>query len=250
MRILAAEDTPSLRALLQLCLERAGHQVELAENGRDALDLFVAGSFDVVILDIQMPVMDGLEAAGRMRVFERENGRVPTPLLALTANTEGADLRRCLEAGCTSTVRKPFGREDLLSAVAKYGRQGTNATPAVADAAAPSAPSTPAPDSAEPIKRIAVEADPDFADLIAPFLVNCRDEAEAMRRALGRGDFDAIAAASHKIIGAGASYGFQPLSDECRAIESAARAGDAATAVRHLDALDSYLARVKVVFHD
>lgn len=244
MRILAAEDTPSLRALLQLCLERAGHQVDLAENGSEALSRFVAGGYELVILDIQMPVMDGLEAARLMRGHERDNGREPTPILALSANTESADLRRCLESGFTSTVRKPFGREDLLAAVAKHGKQA----PPRPEAAAQTEPAPPAAPVAP--KRILVEADPDFADLIAPFLVNCRDEAESMRRAAARGDFAAIAAASHKIIGAGASYGFQPLSEESRAIEAAARAGDAAAVAVHLDAMDSYLARVKVVYND
>jgi CheY-like chemotaxis protein len=227
VKILAAEDTPSLRALLQLCLERAGHQVDIAENGKEALDRFAAGAYDAVILDLQMPVMDGLEAVRAIRALERERGAAPGPILALSANTEGADFMRCLEAGFTAAVRKPFGREELLSAVAKHAKPDARPAPA---------------------GPIVVEADPDFAALIPPFLVFCRDEAEAMRRSLEAGDFAPAVAASHKIVGAGASYGFAPLSDECRALEAAAKNGDAAGALARLDAVDAYLAAVKVVY--
>ena len=226
-RILAVEDTPALRALLQLCLTRAGYTVDLAEEGRSAVEMFLAGAYDAVIMDIQMPVMDGLTAVARMREREKDRERAPVPILALTANTEPADLRKCIEAGFTGTVRKPFGRDELLAAVARE----LGAKPA------------PPADG-----RILVTADPELADLIPPFLDNCRREAEAMKRALERGDYPAVAAASHKLTGAGASFGFQPLSDESRLIEAAAKAADGARARAHLEALSLYLRQVSVVY--
>lgn len=228
MKILAAEDTPSLRALLQLCLARAGYEVDFAEDGRDALDRFVSRRYDLVVLDIQMPVMDGLEAIRHIREWEKQQGRAPVPVLALTANTESADLRKCVEAGCTATLRKPFGREELLTAVARG---------LAAESAAPS-----------PGGEITVEADPEFADLIPRFLEHCRSDAAAMRQALDRREYAVIIAASHRIVGAGASYGFQPLSDESRLIEEAAKSGDGADVLEHLGKLDAYLGRVQVVY--
>lgn len=226
MRVLAVEDTPSLRDLLELCLTRAGYQVTLAEDGQAAVDLFATGSLDAVVMDIQMPVMDGLAAVGRMRAWEKAEARAPAPILALTANTEPSDLRRCLEAGFTATVKKPFAREDLLAALA--GALGARPAPANG--------------------RILVKADPEFAELIPRFLENCREDASGMRAALAREDFAAIAAASHKLTGAGASYGFEPLSDESRAIEAAARKNDASAVGAHLDAIAVYLERVSVVY--
>lgn len=247
MKILAAEDTPSLRALLQLCLERAGHAVDLAENGREAADLFSPGAYDAVILDIQMPVMDGLEAARAMRAAELAAGVAPAMMIALTANTEGADLRRCLEAGFTTTVRKPFGREDLLSALTAAG--GASPRPAQRPAVvAPPPPAVVVPPPPPETARILVEADPLYADLIAPFLVNARDESAAMRAAALAGDFGAVAVASHKLVGSGASYGFAGLSEESRRVAAAAKNGDKAEVLARLDALDSYLSRVKVVY--
>ncbi|PIR15284.1 MAG: hybrid sensor histidine kinase/response regulator, partial [Elusimicrobia bacterium CG11_big_fil_rev_8_21_14_0_20_64_6] len=74
-RILAVEDTPSLRTLLQLCLTRAGYRVDLAEDGLAATEMFLAGKYDAVVMDIQMPVMDGLTAVARMRASEKERER-------------------------------------------------------------------------------------------------------------------------------------------------------------------------------
>lgn len=226
-RILAVDDTPALRALLQLCLTRGGYQVDLAEEGQSAVEMFLAGTYDAVVMDIQMPVMDGLAAVARMREWERGQARAPVPMFALTANTEPEDLRRCIEAGFTGTLRKPFGREELLAVIARgLGEK-------------------PAPPSGD---RIVVTADPEFADLIPAFLDNCRREASAMKQALERADFPAIAAASHKLTGAGASFGFRPLSDESRLIEAAAKSSDAAGVRTHLEAIRLYLETVSVVY--
>ncbi len=223
-RVLAVEDTPPLRDLLQLTLVRAGYRVTLAEDGGSAVELFEAGEHDAVVMDIQMPVMDGLTAAARMRECEKTRGTGPVPILALTANTEPGDLRKCLEAGFTATLRKPFAREDLLAALTRV------LVAAPADGA------------------IQVTADPEFAKLIPHFLDNCRSEAAAMRAALTAKDFPAITTAAHKLTGAGATYGFEVVSVEGRAIETAAKKSDETTARAHLDALSLYLDRVKVVY--
>lgn len=224
-RILAVDDTPALRALLQLCLTRAGYETDLAEEGRSAVEMFLAGTYDAVVMDVQMPMMDGLTAVARMREWERDRDRAPVPMLALTANTEPSDLRKCLEAGFTGTISKPFAREELLAVVARE----LGAAPAGGG-------------------RILVAADPEFADLIPAFLDNCRRETAAMRQALARGDYPALAAASHKLAGAGASFGFLPLSDESRLIEAAAKSADPAGVKAHLEAIRLYLEKVSVVY--
>ena len=96
--------------------------------------------------------------------------------------------------------------------------------------------------------RIPVTTDPEFADLIAPFLDNCRRETAAMRKNLEIRDYPAIVAASHRLTGAGASYGFKPLSDRSRLIEAAAKAGDSAEISKHLEEMSCYLQRVSVIY--
>lgn len=223
-RVLAVEDTPSLRALLQLCLTRGGYAVELAENGQQAVELFGASVYDAVVMDIQMPLMDGLTAVGLMREKERSAARAAVPMLALTANTEPADLRRCLDAGFTATVRKPFGRDELLNELSKTLNAGAAG------------------------RRIRVTADPDFAAMIPGFLDNCRHEAAAMKDALTRGDYHAIITASHKISGSGGTFGFEPLSRASHLVELAAKKADAAQVGVHLQEIDAYLENVNVVY--
>lgn len=227
-RVLAVDDTPALRALLQLCLTKAGYRVDLAEEGQSAVEMFLAGSYDVVVMDIQMPVLDGLAAVALMRAEERSRGRAPVPIVALTANAEPADLRRCLEAGFTAALRKPFGREELTAALAKELRARPEPSPGG--------------------DRVLVTIEREFAELIPPFLENCRREAVAMADAVARGDLRAVAASSHKLIGAGASYGFRPLSEEGLLLEAAAKAGDASAVLARLEAVKAYLERVSVVY--
>lgn len=221
MRILAADDAASIRMLLELHLGRAGHSVELAADGRAALDKYFAGRYDLLMLDLQMPVLDGWAAVRELRAWEAENGRVPVPVLALSGSAEPGEAERCRDAGCTGTLSKPFTREELLAAVA--GAAG----------GAPPAPET-------------VQVDPDFADLIPGFLDGCRAELAEMRRSLARVDFDALARAAHRLAGSGASYGFAGITESARRVERAAKSADPAGAGGGLDALAAYLGRIKV----
>lgn len=227
MRILVAEDTPSLQALLQLCLARAGHHVDVVANGRDALERFKAGRYDLAILDIQMPVMSGLDAARGIRRWEADAGRAPVPLLALSANTERADRRKCLEAGCTETVSKPFNREELLAAIARR---------------------TPKADAGE--APLTVEVDKDFADLVPDFLKNCRSTLSRMKASAEARDFRGVSTAGHKLVGSGASFGFAELSEIARRIEKAAKKEDGGAVRAHLDELGVYLRSLRVVSRD
>lgn len=221
-RVLAVDDTPSLRALLQLVLTRAGYEAVMAEDGEQAAGLYAGGGFDAVIMDVHMPVLDGLAAAARMRTWERESGRRPAPILALSAGTEAPDERRCLEAGFSAAVRKPFSRETLLAALER--ELGANG-PGIVE----------------------VSVDPEIADLAPDFLRSARAGVETMRAALRRGDVAEVAAPAHKLVGAGASYGFSPISEHARRAEAAAKAGDAAGAAAAVEDLAAYLAKVKVV---
>jgi len=227
-RILAVEDTPALRTLLSLCLTRAGYTVDLADEGQAAVALFLAGTYDAVIMDVQMPVMDGLAAVARMREREKERDQAPVPIFALTANTEPAVLRRCIDAGFTGALRKPFKREELLALLARE----LGVKSAASAAGAP----------------IIIAADPEFADLIPGFLDNCRRDLEVIGKALELRDYETIAVASHRVTGAGGTFGFQTLSDESRFIEAAAKNTDEAGVRAHLDALKLYLQRVSVVY--
>lgn len=114
---LLVEDTRVNQTLATAFLTRAGFRVTLAQNGQEALELLQRQSFDIVLMDVQMPVMDGLEATQRLRMLERERGLPPVPVIALTAHTMPGDRERTLAAGMNEFVAKPIDFADLRGAI-------------------------------------------------------------------------------------------------------------------------------------
>ena len=118
-RILLAEDTKATQVLVTAVLETAGHQIKLAEDGAAAARAATAGAFDLIIMDLQMPVMDGLEATRLIRAAEA--GRRRVPIIALTANATSRELERCREAGMDVFLTKPIDLDLLLATITRLG---------------------------------------------------------------------------------------------------------------------------------
>jgi CheY-like chemotaxis protein len=120
LAVLLAEDNPVSALLARTMLEKAGHQVTLVTSGTAAIAQVASGMrFDLIIMDIEMPECDGLEAARRVRDLEKQSGAKRTPILALTANALGDDRAQCLAAGMDAYLTKPFDRQDLEEAIHK-----------------------------------------------------------------------------------------------------------------------------------
>lgn len=121
-RILVAEDNPVNLELTQATLESQGASVETAVNGKEALAAFSMGQFDVVLMDCQMPEMDGIRATQLIRRFEKNHrpNSNPTPIVALTAHALESDRENCLMAGMNDFLSKPFSLEQLISIVKKW----------------------------------------------------------------------------------------------------------------------------------
>jgi CheY-like chemotaxis protein len=117
LRILVAEDNVINQLVAVRLLEKQGHTVALAVNGKEALALLAAGQFDAVFMDVQMPEMDGLEATAAIRAGERGTGR-HLPIIALTAHALPADRERCLASGMDAYLAKPVRGSDLADALA------------------------------------------------------------------------------------------------------------------------------------
>jgi PAS domain S-box-containing protein len=117
LRILLVEDSPDNRTITIAYLQDTPYQVEIAENGAIACDKFAAGGYDLVLMDRQMPIMDGLTATRVIRRWELDNGRAPTPIIALTAAALKGDREKCLAAGCTAFLTKPIRQDMLLQAI-------------------------------------------------------------------------------------------------------------------------------------
>ncbi len=117
LRILLAEDSPDNRLLITAYFKRLPYRLETAENGKVAVEKFTSGRYDLVLMDIQMPVMDGYTAVRIIRAWETEHGQPTTPILALTASTLDDDIRRAFEAGCNKHIAKPVRKAALLEAI-------------------------------------------------------------------------------------------------------------------------------------
>ncbi|MDY0744071.1 CHASE2 domain-containing protein [Paucibacter sp. R3-3] len=122
LNILLCEDTELNVLVFEAMLLPLGHRVDHAENGLIGLHKFRSGRYDLVLMDVQMPGMDGLAATRELRRIEREDERVRTPVIALTANAFDADAQRSLDAGCDAHLTKPISQAELLEALGRYGR--------------------------------------------------------------------------------------------------------------------------------
>lgn len=116
-RILLVEDNPDNRLLIKAYLKKEPYDITEAENGEVAFDAFRAESFDLVLMDVQMPVMDGYAATRAIRAWEREQQRPATPVIALTANAISEDMDKSRAAGCDDHLTKPIKKQTLLAAL-------------------------------------------------------------------------------------------------------------------------------------
>ena len=128
LKVLAAEDNATNQLVLRALLEQIGIAPTIVDNGEAAVEAWHAGDFDLILMDVQMPHMDGPSAARRIRARERETGRAPTPIIALTANAMHHQVAEYLAAGMDSFVAKPIRVAELYDAIARYagpdGRAG------------------------------------------------------------------------------------------------------------------------------
>ena len=228
LRVLLVEDSPDNRTITVAYLQDTPYRIEIAENGAIAYEKFIASSYDLVLMDRQMPVMDGLTATRKIRAWEHAKRKAPTPIIALTASALKGDQEECLAAGCTAYLSKPIKQEVLLQAIRDHSVQGA-------------APRTDAGDT------IKVRVNPKIADLIPAFLQNRRVDVSASLKALDRGDFETLESLGHGMKGAGGSWGFDGITSIGAALEQAGKSRDAAASRKCVGELSTYLDRVEVI---
>jgi signal transduction histidine kinase/CheY-like chemotaxis protein/HPt (histidine-containing phosphotransfer) domain-containing protein len=231
LRILLADDSEDNRFLIQSYLKEAYCSIQIASNGQEALDRFQNGSFDVVLMDVEMPVMDGLSATQIIRDWERDRQALPTPVIALTAHAFAEMRDRWRHAGFTAYLTKPLRKATLIDALAECARMGAAME---LESGPPAAPLTP---GLEPPTRISVGKG--MEAVVPAYLERRRREVQSYRDALARGDFESIRMLGHKMRGTGGGYGFPLLTELGRVIEDAALRQDR----REVDAAVERLAR-------
>ena len=122
VHVLVAEDHPVNQKMITHMLDRNGYMVTIAQNGQEAVDYYLKGGFDVILMDVSMPVMDGVEAASRIREIEKETGK-HIAIIAVTANAIKGDREKYLQAGMDDYLPKPIRRDALFQLIDKYAMQ-------------------------------------------------------------------------------------------------------------------------------
>jgi len=234
LRVLLAEDNPVNQQVAVAMLVKRGHEVHVSSNGREAADAVRARDYDVVLMDIQMPEMDGFEATQAIRAMPKGKD---LPIIGLTAHALSGERERCLSHGMTDYLAKPFKAHELFALV-----EGT-AEPK-APAAQPLATLAP-PVDLEGFRTTLREAGAEQAlySIIDTFVRQAPDRLAALATAVTSGTGDDIAKAAHVYRGAAATIGARALVELLEHVETTARAGE-------IEAARETFERVSPVAHD
>jgi len=265
-RVLLAEDNPVNVEVAKAMLESLGLEAHCARNGQEALHAVHEGGWDAVLMDCQMPVMDGFAATNEIRRHEREMGRARSlPVIAITANALQGDREACLAAGMDDYLSKPFTQQQLAAVIGRWV-----ALPLVADRhpgdaphsepAVEVAPSMPAPpvSAIDPVDRVALDKiralSRDAGDALVQKVINAYvgdtpRHLDGLRQALNGGDADGIRRIAHGLKSASANIGAARLATLSRDLEQLGRAGSVDGAAPLLSDMENEFQSVRQSLH-
>ena len=219
-KVLLAEDTPEIRQYAVLRLQQLGLEVETVSNGALAMNSALSNDYDLVLMDMQMPIMDGYTAAEKLR----EKGYT-VPIIAMTANIMPADQKKCFEHGCTDFVAKPIEQNKLIEVLNKY---------------------LPTTDRSETVLRSTLdEDDQDILELMDQFLESLAKHVENCLQAFADHNFADLAEILHQLKGMCGNFGFQIISDKAADLELAIKANETSIVAQLLDDLSTLNARAQ-----
>ncbi|MBF0611721.1 MAG: response regulator [Magnetococcales bacterium] len=240
--ILLAEDNQINQQVATEMLRKLGLQADIADNGKRAFQLFDKKRYDLILMDMQMPEMDGLEATRRIRAWEKEHGVLqPTPIVAMTANAMAQDRQECLAAGMDQFISKPVRlkrlREVLTQWLPKACQDHPKSQPAVVPLPpAPAVPSPAALDLAtyEELKEV---MGADFEMLQNDFLRDTALRLDELAKLMDANDAPAIKSRAHQLKGIGSSFGAVGFAKLCGQLQDMGQHNQLATAPDQLIAI-------------
>ncbi len=273
LNILVAEDNPVNQKFVTVILEKAGHRVTLAHNGAEAVARWAESNFDLILMDIQMPELDGMAATRKIRLREQGTGK-HVPIVATTAHAMASDREQCLQAGMDDYLTKPIQRQLLLAALARVSQVGSlaPAQPGVAlepkekgvqamaltprlensrpgssllqskNAQSKSAQPNPqeAFNQSELLRRL--EGDEQLLqELIEVFFLECGPALENVREAVASRDAPALYAAAHKLKGTVSTFGNRAATETALLLETMGRSCDLAGAEQGFNQLQAQM---------
>jgi PAS domain S-box-containing protein len=225
LHILLVEDNEDNRALIKFYLNTTDHEIDMVENGELAIEKFKANRYDLVLMDIQMPVLDGYSATAQIRAYELLHHLERTPVLALTAYALKEEMEKCLKVGCDAHLSKPIKKNKLLAIINGYSRIKPVST-------------------TEPELHI----DPDLLPLIPNYLKNRESDIATMKQALNEDDFELIHRLGHSMKGSGGGYGLDKISAIGLQLERLAKLSNREAVREQIEDLQQYTAMLSQRF--
>lgn len=232
MKILLVDDSADMRKLVELFLKMLKHEVDVASNGQIAVDMVQGQSYDAILMDMRMPLMDGYEATEMIRKWEQVEGKKRTPIVALTSFSMKEEIDKSLRAGCDCHLIKPVNRESLEEVL-------RNCT-------TPDAAESGQEKDALDESLFKVFIDEEIKDLVPAYMEKRHTDLKNMKQLLEDGDFEELRNIGHKIKGSGGGYGFQGLTLIGAKIEAAAKEENKDMIAACLEMLDNFLQKVEI----
>lgn len=243
-RILVADDAAVNRKLAGAMLERLGYNVDLVADGREAIAATEAGGYDAVLMDCEMPEIDGFEATREIRRIEQQCGTLRIPILALTGHTETSDRERCLQAGMDDVLTKPIKRDTLDQTLRNHISPLQTMTEAKAmNETKPESANGAALDQSivSELKDIMEDS---FDTLVQAFLEDAPTRIYAIRDGIQARDIEAVRMAAHTLKSSAANMGAMSLSEQAKKLETLAREGKLSGSVELLKQMAEEYKRV------
>ena len=226
LKVLVVDDDEFNRLVFRRMLPSPPLEITMAVNGRAALDAAKGDWPDVVLLDLEMPVMDGYEAAGRLRKLQAQ-AKKPLRIIAISSNDDSRSIERALNSGCDDYLVKPAARETLWAMLA-------------------GGPSPEKRKEAAALESDPVRLDGDLRATLPEFLRSRREALDELPQALAAGDREKFRRLAHKLAGSFALYGFKWAGAQCRALQDAAAQGESADLARRVGAVRTHLDTVTI----
>ena len=239
-RVLLAEDNIVNQKVALSQIQRLGYAVDAVANGFEVLDALRRIPYDIVLMDCQMPEMDGFEATKEIR--QREGATKHTPIIAMTANALEGDRERCLAAGMDDYLSKPVKQEALRSLLARWTKSFDESTPPTKTDSSPAID----PSVIAELRRLQSPSDPNLlTKVIDLFIEETPKRLAAIRAALEQSEPNAVAREAHALKGSSSHLGARRMSDLCEILEEQERAGRSGGAPVLLRIIEEEFARVR-----
>ena len=239
-RVLVVDDDPVNRLLASAQIQELGYAADGAEDGEAALALLARQPYDAVLLDCEMPDLDGYETCRRLRQWEGAEGR-RLPVIALTAHTRAGERERCLAAGMDDHLGKPVRPGDLAAMLERWLAGGGDLQPPPPAVSEPIIEPIidPIEKRLEGLARLGAATGEDLlAQVVESFLEQGKKNLATLRETLARGDGAAFASAAHALAGSSGILGAAGLAAGCAELEALARQGDMAACGARLEPVE------------